>query len=74
MLSVISNIDCNILYFSKLPSKSIISLLFGELSNIDYFFTFLGIDYQPWLLLGIEKDRKMALDGKTTDKCFHTWN
>ena len=38
----------NILYFFKLPSKSIISLLFGELSNIDYFFTVLGIDSQPW--------------------------
>ena len=37
-----------ILYFFKLPSKSIISLFFGELSNIDYFFTFLGIDSQPW--------------------------
>ena len=37
------------LYFFKLPSKSIISLLFGELSNIDYFFTFLGIDSQPCL-------------------------
>ena len=36
-----------ILYFFKLPSKSIISLLFGELSNIDYFFTFFSIDSQP---------------------------
>ena len=36
-----------ILYFFKLPSKLIISLLFGELSNIDYFFTFLSIDSQP---------------------------
>ena len=33
MLSVISNIDYNILYFFKLLSKLIISLLFGELSN-----------------------------------------
>ena len=61
MLSVISNMDYNILYFFKLPSKSIISLLVGELSksiisllvgelsNIDYFFTFLGIDSQPCL-------------------------
>ena len=49
MLSVVSNIDYNILYslLFKLPSKSIISLLFGELSNIDYFFTFLGIEPQP---------------------------
>ena len=30
------NISQLILYFFKLPSKSIISLLFGELSNIDY--------------------------------------
>ena len=37
MFSVISNIDYIIFY----------SLLFGELSNIDYFFTFLGIDSQP---------------------------
>ena len=37
-----------ILYVFKLPSKSIISLLFGELSNIGYFFTFLSIDWQPW--------------------------
>ena len=46
MLSIISNIDCNffILFFFELPSKSIISLLFGELSNVDYFFAFLGID------------------------------
>ena len=41
------NIDYNILYFFKLSSKSIISLLFGELSNVDYFFTFLGNDSQP---------------------------
>ena len=41
------NIDYSILYFFKLPSKWIISLLFGELSNIDYFFTFLDIDSQP---------------------------
>ena len=34
--------------FFKLSSRSIISLLFGELSNIDYFFTFLGINSQPW--------------------------
>ena len=47
MLSVISNVDYNILYFFKLPSKSIISLLFGELLNIDYCFTFLGIASQP---------------------------
>ena len=35
MLSVISHIDYSILYSSllKLPSKSIISLLFGELSK-----------------------------------------
>ena len=38
------HIDYTILYFLKLPSKSIIALLFGELWNIDYFFTFLGID------------------------------
>ena len=48
MVSVILNIDYNILYFFELPSKSIISLFFGELSNIDYFFTFLGIDSQSW--------------------------
>ena len=47
-LSIKSNIDYNILYFCKLPSKSIISLLFGELSNMDYFFTFSSIDSQPW--------------------------
>ena len=41
------NAQCNIEYrlqyslFFKLPSKSIISLLFGELSNIDGFFSFL---------------------------------
>ena len=33
---------------------SIISLLFGELSSIDYFFTFLGIDSQPWPWFGFE--------------------
>ena len=49
MLSVISITIFFILYFFKLPSKSIISFLFGELLNIDYFFTFLGIDSQPWL-------------------------
>ena len=44
------NIDYNILilYFFKLPSKSIVSLLFGELSNIDYFSTCFGIDSQTW--------------------------
>ena len=42
-----------ILYFFKLLSKSIISLLFGELSNIDYFFTFLGIDSNPAYDLGL---------------------
>ena len=37
MLSVISNIDYNILYFFKLPSKSIISLLFWiSISNPDW--------------------------------------
>ena len=58
MLSVISITVFFILYFFKLPSKSIISLLFGELLNIDYLFTFLGIDSQlSWVLityLGIE--------------------
>ena len=39
--------------FFKRPSKSIISLLFGELSNINYSFTFLGIDSQPWVSLSI---------------------
>ena len=51
MLSVIS-ISITIffiLYFFELPWKSNISLLFGELSNIDYFFTFLGNDSQPCL-------------------------
>ena len=49
MLSVISNIDYNILYSSlfELSSKSIISFRFDEISNIDYFFTFLGIDSNP---------------------------
>ena len=47
------NAQCSIEYrlqyslLFKLPSKSIIALLFGELSNIDCFFTFLGIDSQP---------------------------
>ena len=50
MLGVISNIDYIILYFFKLSSKSIVSLLFGELSNIGYFFTLLGIDSQPWVI------------------------
>ena len=49
MLSVISITIFFILNFFELPSKSIISLLFGELSNIDYFFTFLGIDSPPCL-------------------------
>ena len=44
------NINYNILYSFELPSKSIISLLFDKLSNIDNFFTFLGIDSQPWVL------------------------
>ena len=48
MLSVISITIFFILYFFKLPSKSINFLLSGEVSNIDYFFTFLGIDSQSW--------------------------
>ena len=39
MLTVISNINYNVFYF----------LLFKLPSNIDYFFTFLGIDSQPCL-------------------------
>ena len=35
MLSKISIAIFLILYFFKLPSKSVVSLLFGELSNID---------------------------------------
>ena len=36
------------LYFLVNYRVSIISLLFGELSSIDYFLTFLGIDSQLW--------------------------
>ena len=35
-----AGLDYNILYSFKLPSKLIISLLFGELSNINYFYFF----------------------------------
>jgi len=30
-------------------SKSTFSLVFWDLSNIDLFFTFLSIDFQPWV-------------------------
>ena len=56
MLSVISNIDYNIFYSLlfqttiKIDYRYHISLFFGELSNIDYFFTFLDINSQPWSL------------------------
>ena len=53
-LNAQGNIDYNILYIFKLPSKSIISLLFGELSNINYFFTFLGMDSQFCLFAVME--------------------
>ena len=36
------------LYFLVNYRLSVISLLFGELLSVDYFFTFLGIDSQPW--------------------------
>ena len=42
------------LYFLVNYRVSIISLLFGELSSIDYFLTFLGIDSQPWLWFKFE--------------------
>ena len=42
------------LYFLVNYRVSIISLLFGELSSIDNFFTFLGIDSQPWPWFGFE--------------------
>jgi len=34
-------------YLFKVSSKLTFSLLFGDLSNIDLFFTFLSIDFQP---------------------------
>ena len=48
LLPTVIEYRVRIFYFSKVSSKSIISLFFGELSNINIIFTFLSIDLQPY--------------------------